>query len=215
MMLEFFIIKKRISEYLDKIQKNKKDLVLDLGCGSNPYYHKYLEGSIVCFDKVKTKKVHVIGDADFLPFRDNYFDKIISVNSFYYFKNPFDAINSIGKKLKENGKLILVLPFFYPIHDAPADKYRFTEYGLRALLEKNLKIEKLVPIGGIFTFPSVVLHSMIKGLSLAPKSLKIFADIIACMMFPIYIASQFLSLLDFMDRTKKVPTYYFVMASKS
>jgi SAM-dependent methyltransferase len=47
--------------------------------------------------------------------------------------NPFDAAREIGRILKPGGAALLVVPFFYPIHDRPHDYFRFTEYGLRLL----------------------------------------------------------------------------------
>ena len=215
MILEFFIIKKRISKYLDSIMQKENEKVLDLGCGNAPYYHKFIKGKLICFDIAKTNKVSIVGDADFLPFKSNFFDKVISINSLYYFKNPFNVVENVSRILKRNGKFIIVLPFFYPIHDAPIDKYRFSEHGLRSMLGKNFRIEKLHAIGGIFTLPSVVVHSIIKGFPLLfPKVMQKPIQIFTYVLFPVYIILQFLSIFDFIDRTRRMPTYYFVVASK-
>lgn len=215
MILEFFIIKSKISKFISGIPQKENDKVLDLGCGNEPYYHKCIKGRLICFDIGKTKKTDVVGTADILPFRQNSFDKVLSVNSFYYFNNPFDTADGVSKILKPGGKLIIVLPFFYPIHDAEIDKYRFTEQGLKAVLERHFKIEGLHCIGGIFTLPSVILHSAIKGFPLLfPKAMQRGAQIIAYLLFPLYFVSQLLSLLDFLDKTKRMPAYYFVLASK-
>lgn len=215
MIGEFFIISEGINKKIAEIFTNNKDVVLDLGCGNKPGYHKPIKGKIICFDKFKNKITHVAGDADQLPFRADSFDKIISVNSFYYFKSPFSVAKDLRRILKKGGKIVLVLPFFYPIHDAPVDKYRFTEYGLRALLGEYFKIERIEPIGGIFNLPAVILHSLIKGLPLVfPKSIRSFVKIAAYVFYPFYIIAQIFSLLDVFDRTKRFPTYYFIEASK-
>lgn len=216
MILEFFLIRNRISNYFRDIPQKPNEKVLDAGCGDSPYYHKLIKGRLIRFDIIKTDNVDVVGDADLpLPFKPNTFDKAISVNSFYYFKNPFNVVNNIANVLRRNGRFILVVPFFYPIHDAPVDKYRFTEYGLRTMMEDKFRIEKLETIGGILTIPSIFFHSAIKGFPLLfPKSLQRIAQIIAYALFPLYVISQFLSILDFLDVTKRVPTYYFVLASK-
>lgn len=215
MILEFFIIKKKIKVRIKNLFTNSNDKILDIGCGKNPHYHKFIKGKLICLDINKTKKINVVGDADFLPFKSNFFDKVISVNSLYYFQNPFNAAKDMSRILKQNGKLILMLPFFYPIHDAPIDKFRFTEYGLRSMLNKYFKIEKLDAIGGIFTLPSVIIHSMVKGFPLLfPKMLQKPAQIMSYALFPLYVLSQFLSAMDFFDKTKRMPTYYFVVASK-
>ena len=215
MLGEFFIIKNKIRGFLRASFRNKNDKILDLGCGEKPYYHDSIEGKVICMDIIKTSKTHLVSDADSIPFRLNSFDKVLSVNSFYYFRNPFNVIESIHNILKKKGKFVLVLPFFYPIHDAPTDKYRFTEYGLKALLEGKFKIERLEAIGGIFTLPSVLLHSLIKGIPLLfPKKVRRFVQALIYVLWPFYIAAQLVGILDILDRTKRYPTYYFVVAGK-
>ncbi|MBI2654837.1 class I SAM-dependent methyltransferase [Candidatus Woesearchaeota archaeon] len=215
MLGEFFLIKRNINCKIESALNSKNDKILDLGCGNKPHYHKVIKSSIVCLDIEKTSKAHLVSDADKLPFKPSSFDKVISVNSFYYFKNPFNVAESIHNILKKDGKFVLVLPFFYPIHDAPTDKYRFTEYGLRALLEGKFKIERLEAIGGIFTLPSVLLHSLIKGVPLLfPKRIKVLVQLAMYVLWPAYIVSQLLSILDIIDRTRRYPAYYFVVAGK-
>ena len=213
---EFFIIKRRIGKYLRETFTSINDKILDIGSGSNPYYHRFMEGRITCFDTKNADKTHVIGDADFLPFKKDSFDKIIAVNSLYYFKNPFKFIENAAKILKKNGKLAIITPFFYPIHDAPIDKYRFTEFGLRELMSNNFKIENIYAIGGIFNFPAIILHSILKGLPLiAPKPIRKITKLVSYGIFYIpYILAQLASILDVLDRTRRFPTYYITVAKK-
>ncbi len=128
MIGEFFIKSIAIKRFISEQFNDENDKILDLGCGRDPKYHSSIKGKIICLDKFMTNKVHLVGDAEKLPFKRKSFDKIISVNSFYYFNNPFDVTDNMGKILKDGGKLAMVVPFFYPIHDAPDDKFRFTKY---------------------------------------------------------------------------------------
>jgi SAM-dependent methyltransferase len=213
---EFFIIKQCIVKYIENIFTNSNDKILDIGSGQYPYYHKFMKGKIIAFDMENFSRTDAVGDANFLPFRKNSFDKVIMVNSIYYFRNPFKVIEDVSKILKKNGKLVIIAPFFYPIHDVPIDQYRFTEFGLKTILEDHLKVEKITPLGGFFNIPAVMLHSLIKGLPLlAPKALKNLTKILAYIAFYIpYILAQVISLLDFIDRTGRFPTYYIAVASK-
>jgi len=216
MIGEFFILRRQIEKEIASAFSNENGRILDIGSGSNPNYQEIMKGTIINFDIKKTGKSHLVGDAGFLPFKKNSFDKIIIVNSLYYFKNPFKVIERIGILLKKNGKLVIVNPFFYPIHDIPDDKYRFTEYGLKTILQDYFKIEKIREIGGFFNIPAVMLHSLIKGLPLlAPKSVKWLIQLMAYIVFYIpYILAQLISVLDVFDRTKRWPTYYVVVAKK-
>lgn len=46
-------------------------------------------------------------------------------------------INELCRVLKEEGYLILSLPFLYPVHEEPFDFYRFTTNGIKHILERN------------------------------------------------------------------------------
>jgi len=215
MRLEYFIIRIKINSLFKGIF-SKNEIVLDVGCGNKPYYHKNIKAKIVCADIVKTKKSHIICDASSLPLKKSKFDGIICVNSLYYYKNSFKAIEEFSHALKKNGKLVLIVPFMYPIHDVPEDRYRFTEYGIKELLKENFEIKKIKTIGGIFNLPAVFFHSLIKGIPLIfPSSLRKITGFFSIIIFYIpYILAQILSLLDFLDMTRRWPTYYFVVAIK-
>jgi SAM-dependent methyltransferase len=215
MLGEYFLIKRKVTNLIGNALKDKNSKILDLGCGECPYYHKKVSGKIVCADLILTKTAHIVSDADKLPFKPNSFDTVLSVNSFYYFKNPFNVVKQLHKLLKRDGKLILMLPFFYPIHDVPVDKYRFTEYGLKTVLNDEFKIEKISTIGGFFNLPAVILHALMKGLPLiSTKPIRPIMKLISYAIWPFYIIAQLISLLGFLDKTKRFPTYYFVIAKK-
>ncbi len=215
---EFFIIKKRILALLKGTFKNS-DIVLDIGCGEKPYYHQSIKAKIVCVDIKHTEKTHVVCDAMSLPLKKSRFNGIICVNSLYYYNNPFRAVKEFSKILKKNGKLVIVMPFIYPIHDAPDDKYRFTEYGIRELLKNDFDIKEIKTIGGIFNIPSVFFHSLIKGLPLLvphnSKSLrKLVSFLSIIVLYPFYVLAQSVSLLDILDKSRRWPTYYFIVVIK-
>lgn len=215
MIGEFFLIKAKVRNSIKSIFKNS-DLILDIGCGENPYYHKAIQSRIICSDIKPTKKTHFIANAMQLPVKKGRFDGIININSLYYYSSPKKAIKEFSDALKKNGKLVLMMPFMYPIHDAPDDKCRFTKYGIIELLKSDFNIKTIKTIGGIFNLPAVFFHSLMKGIPLmAPKQLKqIIKSITNIILYPFYILAQLFSLLDFLDITGRWPTYYFVVAVK-
>jgi SAM-dependent methyltransferase len=215
MFLDFFIIKTRILGLL-KGKFKSSDIILDMSCGEKPYYHKSIKAKIISTDIKHTKKTHIVSDAASLPLKKDKFDGIVCINSLYYYNNPFIAIKEFSRILKKNGKLIIMTPFIYPIHDAPDDKYRFTEYGIKELLKNDFDIKEIKTIGGIFNIPAVFFHSLIKGIPLLmPKSLrKLIRFLLSIVLYPFYILAQLISLLDFLDKSRRWPTYYFVIAMK-
>lgn len=215
MIGDFFILARRFKRGIAEIFVDDNDLILDLGCGFNPRYHRLIKGKLICFDIQKTLGTDVVGDADKLPFKQGSFDKVVSVNSLNYFNNPQKVINDLGELLKKDGKLVLVVPFFYPVHNPPGDKFRFTEYGLKRLLETKFKIDILKPIGGFFSSPSVLVRSLIKGLPLLfSRRLRWMAQLITFVVYPFYLLSQLFSILDVFDKTRRFPVYYFLVASR-
>lgn len=215
MMGEFFLIKRKVLALFKGIFKNS-DKILDVGCGENPYYHKSMSPKIVCLDLEHSKKAHIIGDAMNLPIKKEKFDGVISVNSLYYCDNPSIAIKEFSRVLKKNGKLVLMMPFIYPLHDAPDDKYRFTKYGITELLKDDFEIKHVKPVGGIFNLPAVILHSLMKGIPLmAPKSIRGIVKLFCIILFyPFYIIAQLIGVLDFLDKSERWATYFFVVAVK-
>ena len=214
---EVFFLRARIKKFMKYIFNNKSDKILDIGCGENPFYKNVIKGSIYGFDITPSKFTHILGTADNLPFKPKSFDKVILANSLYYFKNPFKVIDNLHKILKKGGILFISLPFFYPIHDMPEDRYRFTEFGLRTLLEDHgFEIKKIESIGGFFTIPSVILHSLIKGLPLiSPSGIKLPIKIASYILFYIpYLLSQIIGLIDVIDKTRRWTTYYITIAVK-
>jgi len=216
MIEEFFIKKKQFEKYIRRVFTSDGDKILDIGCGKKSYYHRLLRGKIVCLDIKRSDITHIIGNADFLPFKNGSFDKVITVNALYYFKNTLGIIKDISKILKNNGRLVIITPFLYPIHDIPDDKYRFTEYGIGELLKEDFDIKYIKTVGGIFNLPAVFFHSLVKGIPLTmPKNIRKIVGLFSIMIFyPFYIMAQLISLFDFLDKSRRWPTYYFVVAVK-
>ena len=213
---EVFFIRERIKKLMKEVFNKDNDKILDVGCGDNPFYKGIIKGKVFGFDVHPSSFTHFIGNADNLPFKPKSFDKVLLANSLYYFDNPFKVINDIHSILKDKGTLFISVPFFYPIHDIPDDKFRFTEFGLRDILKDKFNIKKVEAIGGFFTIPSVIIHSLLKGIPLiSPKSFRKVAKVVVfSLLYLPYLLSQIIGLLDIIDKSKRWTTYYVVIAIK-
>lgn len=57
------------------------------------------------------------------------------------------ALSECHRVVRDGGLLLLGVPFLQPMHRAPQDFWRFTEYGVRYLLQRMFVIDDLVSIG--------------------------------------------------------------------
>lgn len=80
---------------------------IDVGCGVNA------QGD-VNLDAVRTKDCNLVGDACFLPFRDNCFNNLIAQAVLEHLNNPTQAMKEFVRILEPKGtaKLIVPKPFF-------------------------------------------------------------------------------------------------------
>ena len=65
---------------------------------------------------------------------DQEFDVVVLAEVLEHCHTPQLAMDKVKSALRPKGKLILTTPFIFPIHDAPYDYYRFTQFGLAHLL---------------------------------------------------------------------------------
>ena len=113
MLGEFFIIKAKVRNSIKSIFKSS-DLVLDVGCGEKPYYHKSIKAKIVCTDLRQTKKTHFVGDAMRLPVKKEKFDGMVNINSLYYYNEPSMAIEAFANAIKKKRQACAYGAFHVP-----------------------------------------------------------------------------------------------------
>ncbi|OQW92970.1 MAG: hypothetical protein BWK79_13580, partial [Beggiatoa sp. IS2] len=78
----------------------------------------------------------VYGDAQQLPFSDDSMDTVLLLDVLEHLPNPEACLQEIVRILKPTGKLVLKVPFLYPLHDVPLDFQRWTQFGLRQFTQR-------------------------------------------------------------------------------
>ena len=106
--------------------------VLDLGAGLRPFAG-LLPGKTIALDYRPRPDVDVLGDAHRLPFSDATVDAIVCTEVFEHLLDPPAAARELMRVLKPGGKLVLTTRFCFPLHERPADHWRFTPYTLARL----------------------------------------------------------------------------------
>lgn len=73
----------------------------------------------------------VFADAATLPIASNSVEVVVMLEVLEHLERPSDAMLEAARVLRSDGTLLMSMPFLYPVHDAPHDFQRYTEFGLR------------------------------------------------------------------------------------
>lgn len=163
--------------YLPALKAHASGRLLDLGCGKAPLYgvYKDLVSEITCVDWGNSlhQTCHLDKEADLtqpLEFPDGAFDTIILSDVLEHIPVPLDLCREIARLLSPGGKLIMNVPFYYPLHEAPHDFYRYTEFALRRFMEIcEMRVIYLEPVGGALEIISDLVSKNIIRLPLAGR----------------------------------------------
>lgn len=116
------------------IEEYKDGLILDAGCGLRSVYYP----NVVNLEIVDYPTTDVVGFADQLPFPDNTFDAVFSLNVLEHVRDPFSSAKELERVLKPGGKMYVAVPFLQPFHGYPNHYYNMTTSGLKNLFSDNL-----------------------------------------------------------------------------
>jgi SAM-dependent methyltransferase len=155
-----FYMKRYTSTAIDLAREYSKGLLLDIGCGRMPYKSTLLPfvDKYVGLDHPETAKLYkgkdkpdIFADATKIPLKNGSCNTVLCLQVIEHLPEPNEAIKEISRLLSKDGYLILSTIQSYPIHDEPYDYFRYTKYGLRALVENNgLKLIKIIEGGNVF-----------------------------------------------------------------
>lgn len=177
----YVALRNLICSYFKKQYPEDKDLkILDAGCGTgalleNLIEHGYedvkgMDISEHALFYCKKRNLHKIlqGSISSLPFRNNQFDLITSIDVIYCLQvvNDVTALREFYRVLNNNGRLILNVPaykFLMSEHDkAIHTRIRYSKDDLNRKLElAGFKIERIT-YRNSFLFPLVMIYRMLK-----------------------------------------------------
>jgi len=151
--------------------------------------------------------------ADAINVQDMTFDIVILTEVLEHLENPEQVLQEVQRVLKEQGKLIISMPFLYPIHGDPDDFQRWTPSKIRQVLrQNNFLIDSLEPMGGLFS----VYYDLLRiATGIASKNRKAIKNRIL-MKFIYPFLAQLSKILDrhFDYKMFWITTGYFVVAIK-
>jgi SAM-dependent methyltransferase len=96
----------------------------------------------------------LVADLQAMPaVADASFDAVLCTQVLEHLPRPGDALAEIARVLAPGGHLILTVPHLSLLHEVPHDYFRFTRYGLEALLAgAGLRVIELSECGGLVSF---------------------------------------------------------------
>jgi SAM-dependent methyltransferase len=163
-----------VAEFYDTfIPKYAKGRLLDLGCGKVPLFGAYRDYivSSTCVDWELSPHggLHVDHVCDLnkpLPFEEGAFDTVILSDVLEHIPLPNGLWAEMSRVLVPKGRVLANVPFYYWLHEAPHDYFRYTEYALKRFAENSgFLILVLEPIGGT---PEILADMLAKHLEAVP-----------------------------------------------
>lgn len=96
-------------------------------------------------------RIDFISDLRALPLAEGCMDAVISVNVLEHVADPAAILAECRRVLRPGGRLQLVAPQSWHLHQQPHDFFRYTRYGLEALLARaGFEGARVEPVGGAF-----------------------------------------------------------------
>lgn len=158
---------------LDLIARFSDGLVLDCGAGLRSHYHS----NVVNLEIAAYPSTDVLSVGEVLPFEDDSFDAVLSLNVLEHVRQPFRCASEIARVMKPGAPLYCVVPFLQPLHGYPHHYYNMSHQGLANLFGDMLDIDRqaVIPSGLPIWTLSWFLQRWLDGLPEAERGQ--FADL--------------------------------------
>ena len=151
---------------LEQAATRARGALLDIGCGNKPY-EKMFAGRISSYcgcdvTQSSEERVDILCPATAIPFASETFDTVLCTQVIEHVADHQALVSEAYRLLRRGGLLILSAPLYWHLHEEPHDYFRFTEHGLRHLLEGvGFRDLAITPNGGKWaTCGQVLIHTL-------------------------------------------------------
>lgn len=122
--------------FVQSFARNCEGRVLDIGCGEKPHRDWFDVEDYIGIDINPDRNADIIADGLRLPFNDNSFDYIFSMQVLEHVPNPFIFFEEMSRVLREHGRALITTNQMFNLHMNPHDYFRFTRFGLAELAQR-------------------------------------------------------------------------------
>ncbi len=134
----FYFARKGLFRHIIELSPMIGGRILDVGCGSKPYQDFIQHSEYIGLEITDgNPNADCYYDGKHMPFPDGDFDSIITSQVFEHVFNPGEFLSELNRVLKDNGTLLLTVPFVWDEHEQPYDYARYSSFGLQHLLETH------------------------------------------------------------------------------
>jgi SAM-dependent methyltransferase len=139
----FYLSRRGIFEGILRHAPKLSGRLMDFGCGSKPYRDLFRVDEYVGVDIQVSghasvdKHADVFYDGKTLPFSDRCFDSMLASEVLEHVFNLDAILAEMYRVLKPGGVLLITIPFAWDQHEVPYDFARYTEWGIKCLLERH------------------------------------------------------------------------------
>jgi SAM-dependent methyltransferase len=152
----------------------REAVVLDAGAGDCPYRplfeHVRYEAADSCRVEKEYGPISYACDLTNIPVLSNRYDLVLLTQVLEHVPEPRTILAELHRVLKPGGELWLTLPLFFAEHEIPYDFYRYTQYGIRHLLQSTgYGIVRLEWLEGYFGTLAYQLMTAAKALPMHPR----------------------------------------------
>lgn len=139
-----FIVRTGLFDGIKRYSSNFRGRILDFGCGRKPYAeifencNEYIGLDIQLEEKFNQHLyADVYYDGVIIPFENKSFDNIVSFDVLQLIENPDNILIELKRVLKDEGNILITVPFVWMEHWDSYDLYRYTVSGVEKILVKN------------------------------------------------------------------------------